>query len=162
MRSFYNRKLRVFSPPLLFLIILPCSPKAMIAPCKHFTRHKCQCWSAILIQEFISFVFAEVQRTVWPESRQGPPTRNIPCAHLGGAVLLMKRKFLFQNQGWMMFNLAEEPCSCYDFHGREWITSGISCWIWDQDCSHEIQCFYPARHGFHLSWGERRNLIGVV
>lgn len=92
MRSFYNRKLRVFSPPLLFLIILPCSPKAMIAPCKHFTRHKCQCWSAILIQEFISFVFAEVQRTVWPESRQRPPTRNIPCAHLGGAVLLMKRR----------------------------------------------------------------------
>lgn len=153
MRSFHNRKQRVFSP-LVFLIILPCSSKAMIVPCKHLARHKCQCWNAILIQEFVSLCVCRSHNdcAAWEQARPSHREQHM-CSSWRHSTAYGKTKFLFQKQSWMMFNLAGEPCSWYDFYWREWITSGISCWTWGRDCSHEIQHFSPARHGFHMSWG---------
>lgn len=107
MRSFHNRKLKVFSPPLVFLIILPCSPKAMIVPCKHLTRHECQCRSAILIQEFISLCVCRSPKdcVAWQQAR--PSHREHPmCSSWRGRTAYGKTKSLFQKQSWMTFNLA--------------------------------------------------------
>lgn len=94
MRHFHNRNLKEhLSLAFIFnsFALLPKSWKGYDCSSQTFHWSKCQGWSAILIQHFISLCIwrSLCDCAAWEQTRLS--VGNIPCTHLGGMVLLTER-----------------------------------------------------------------------
>lgn len=94
MRRFHNRNLKEhLSLPFIFnsFALQPKSWKGYDCSLQTFHWSKCQGWSAILIQEFISLCIwrSPWDCAAWEQTRLS--AGNISCTHLRGTVLLTER-----------------------------------------------------------------------